>query len=287
MTDEAKALVEREGMQVLLPPAAGVDGDYLMGWLEGQAYLISIYGTDEASDQAFTVAHQVHRMQNLIETQAREIERLREALSQWLTKTEWVVQTGQKHELGMHRADMLRNRIERQAAEIEWLKSPGKWEQIAETESSQIERDAAAELASLLWRTFPAFAQRIRDNRSVTASFFVRHDEAVRAPLLAEIERLTIQLEVESEPSPYCPICGSCGEDGCCGPQRCLYPTTEQAAELAKFKALAETLAEALATAASCLSQCVEGLATQNDMETWAEDVAEALREYKEARDAS
>ncbi|MGE8143025.1 hypothetical protein ACQKOE_13705 [Novosphingobium sp. NPDC080210] len=70
--------------------------------------------------------------------------------------------------------------------------------------------------------------------------------EAVRAPLLAEIERLTIQLEVESEPSPYCPICGSCGEDGCCGPQRCLYPTAEQAAELAKFKALAETLAGAL-----------------------------------------
>ena len=61
----------------------------------------------------------------------------------------------------------------------------------------------------------------------------------------------------------------------------------EQAAELAKFKALAETLAGALATAASCLSQCAEGLATQNDMETWAEDVAEALREYKEARDAS
>lgn len=58
--------------------------------------------------------------------------------------------------------------------------------------------------------------------------------EAVRAPLLAEIERLTVQLEVESQPSPYCPICGSCGEDGCCGPQRGLYPTTEQDAELAK-----------------------------------------------------
>ena len=59
----------------------------------------------------------------------------------------------------------------------------------------------------------------------------------------------------------------------------------EQAAELAKHKALAETLAGALETAASCLSQCAEGLATQNDMETWAADVAEALRQYKEAHD--
>ena len=59
----------------------------------------------------------------------------------------------------------------------------------------------------------------------------------------------------------------------------------EQAAELAKFKALAETLAGALATAASCLNQCAEGLATQNDMETWAEDATQTLRQYKEARD--
>ena len=76
MTDEAKALVEREGMQVLLPPAS-IDGDYLMGWLEGQSYLIANYGTDEAFDQAIAVANKVHKLQDLIETQAREIERLR------------------------------------------------------------------------------------------------------------------------------------------------------------------------------------------------------------------
>ena len=77
MTDEAKALAEREGMQVLLPPAS-IDGDYLMGWLEGQSYLIENYGTDEAFDQAIAVANKVHKLQDLIETQAREIERLRE-----------------------------------------------------------------------------------------------------------------------------------------------------------------------------------------------------------------
>ena len=76
MTDEAKALAEREGMQVLLPPAS-IDGDYLMGWLEGQSYLIANYGTDEAFDQAIAVANKVHKLQDLIETQAREIERLR------------------------------------------------------------------------------------------------------------------------------------------------------------------------------------------------------------------
>ena len=78
MTDEAKALAEREGMQVLLPPAS-IDGDYLMGWLEGQSYLIANYGTDEAFDQAIAVANKVHKLQDLIETQAREIERLRDA----------------------------------------------------------------------------------------------------------------------------------------------------------------------------------------------------------------
>ena len=43
----------------------------------------------------------------------------------------------------------------------------------------------------------------------------------------AEIERLKVQLPVETEPSPYCPICGSCGDEGCCGSKRCLYPAAE------------------------------------------------------------
>lgn len=44
----------------------------------------------------------------------------------------------------------------------------------------------------------------------------------------AEIERLKVHLSVESEPSPYCPICGSCGDAGCCGSKRCLYPAALQ-----------------------------------------------------------
>ena len=43
----------------------------------------------------------------------------------------------------------------------------------------------------------------------------------------AEIERLKNQLSVETEPSPYCPICGSCGDEGCCGSKRCMYPAAE------------------------------------------------------------
>ena len=42
----------------------------------------------------------------------------------------------------------------------------------------------------------------------------------------AEIERLKNKLSVETEPSPYCPICGSCGDEGCCGSKRCMYPDT-------------------------------------------------------------
>jgi hypothetical protein len=45
--------------------------------------------------------------------------------------------------------------------------------------------------------------------------------------LAAEIERLKNKLSVETEPSPYCPICGSCGDEGCCGSKRCMYPASE------------------------------------------------------------
>ena len=46
--------------------------------------------------------------------------------------------------------------------------------------------------------------------------------------LQAEVTRLKDKLSVETEPSPYCPICGSCGEEGCCGSRRCLYPAALQ-----------------------------------------------------------
>lgn len=47
------------------------------------------------------------------------VRRLRTELLEWLDKTKWVQQTCQTHELGLHRADILRNRIEALAAEIE------------------------------------------------------------------------------------------------------------------------------------------------------------------------
>ena len=56
---------------------------------------------------------------------------------------------------------------------------------------------------------------------------------------------------------------------------------TEQAAELAKYKALAETLAGALE-----LADCALSGANMN-MRVVGRKVAEALRQYKEARDAS
>ena len=56
----------------------------------------------------------------------------------------------------------------------------------------------------------------------------------------------------------------------------------EQAAELAKFKALAETLAGALGEAVTWNSHDDEGVAA-----VWLGQADEALREYKEARDVA
>lgn len=73
-----------------------------------------------------------------------------------------------------------------------------------------------------------------------------RHHNAKIEAQAAEIERLTFELAVASEPSPYCPICGSCGIAGCCGPKRCLYPTTDQDDQIETQAAEIEKLREAL-----------------------------------------
>lgn len=68
--------------------------------------------------------------------------------------------------------------------------------------------------------------------------------------LQAEVERLKDQLSVETEPSPYCPICGSCGDEGCCGSKRCMYPDTGTEAlqaENAKLRASNQAAAECVA----------------------------------------
>ena len=52
----------------------------------------------------------------LVRDAAAELRRLHEhevANNAWGEKTEWVQQTAQPHELGMHRADVLRQRIDR------------------------------------------------------------------------------------------------------------------------------------------------------------------------------
>ena len=58
----------------------------------------------------------------------------------------------------------------------------------------------------------------------------------------------------------------------------------DQAAELAKFKALAETLAGALENALRCTPQAKHGAVFYDCGDPW-EILTEALREYKEARD--
>ena len=68
--------------------------------------------------------------------------------------------------------------------------------------------------------------QRLRSNRPIPT---IPHEAADRIEAqAAEIERLKVELSVETEPSPYCPICGSCGDEGCCGSKRCLYPAALQ-----------------------------------------------------------
>jgi len=70
-------------------------------------------------------------------------------------------------------------------------------------------------------RPFPILATEVLFNPDGTAA--ADRIEALRA----EIERLKNKLSVETEPSPYCPICGSCGDEGCCGSKRCMYPASE------------------------------------------------------------
>lgn len=66
--------------------------------------------------------------------------------------------------------------------------------------------------------------------------------------LEAEVTRLKDKLSLETEPSPYCPICGSCGDEGCCGSKRCMYPDTGIEALEAENKRLREHLISALDT---------------------------------------
>ena len=73
-------------------------------------------------------------------------------------------------------------------------------------------------------------ADRIEEmDRHLTMSGNVSKALSERIEALeAEVKRLKDQLSLDTEPSPYCPICGSCGEEGCCGSKRCMYPAALQ-----------------------------------------------------------
>jgi hypothetical protein len=45
----------------------------------------------------------------------------KKALEVWLDKTEWVQETVKPHELGMHRADVLKQRIEEASPQRTWI----------------------------------------------------------------------------------------------------------------------------------------------------------------------
>lgn len=150
-------------------------------------------------------------------------------------------------------------------------------------------RDKLRSAAEVWWTAWKAWDDSPTCADDEAIAIIEADRQAVRAEQAAEVERLEKLIEATSahflrlntdHPIMWDGAIDAAMEAVCLEVER-------QAAELAKFKALAETLAGALETAASCLSQCAEGLATQNDMETWAEDVAEALRQYKKARDAS
>ena len=63
------------------------------------------------------------------------------ALVEWFDKTKWVQDSVQPHELGLHRADVLRNRIETQAREIERLREALGWYEKQASDCRKITRE--------------------------------------------------------------------------------------------------------------------------------------------------
>ena len=55
------------------------------------------------------------------ETLAQPEPNYKKALEVWLDKTEWVQETVKSHELGMHRADVLKQRIQEASPQRTWV----------------------------------------------------------------------------------------------------------------------------------------------------------------------
>jgi hypothetical protein len=87
-------------------------------WIAGSTY----YVPREAVELPRIEPEPAQTDADRIEALTAENERLRTELLEWLDKTKWVRQTCQTHELGLHRADILRNRIEALTTENERLR---------------------------------------------------------------------------------------------------------------------------------------------------------------------
>ena len=90
-----------------------------------------------------------------------------------------------------------------------------------------------------------------RKNESLSHLKLIKQHEETIEQLQKKLEELEIQLDTIKD-SPYCHICGSCGEAGCCNPKHCLYPdlkAKEFEQELLLEKSKSQRLLEALETA--------------------------------------
>ena len=105
----------------------------------------------------------------------------KKALEVWLDKTEWVQETVKPHELGMHRADVLKQRIEAT---------------LAQPEQDWIERERAVgyregHRAALVQRTWVGLTdeeiwQWFKENTALTEESGVRIVRAIEAKLKAK-----------------------------------------------------------------------------------------------------
>ena len=66
----------------------------------------------------------------------RRLHSVEKAFQQWITKTEWVQKSSQSHELGMHRADVMKQRLEQILIENQQLR--------AELDQPQCDQDPVA-----------------------------------------------------------------------------------------------------------------------------------------------
>jgi len=88
-------------------------------------------------------------------------------------------------------------------------------EQLVENSKALMSR--IAQLSSEVERLTKLIAKELNENDELGAEYTYVNI------LKAEVERLKRENDDLKDPI-YCPVCGSCGEDGCCSAERCIYP---------------------------------------------------------------